>query len=49
MGIDEGALASLTPDIFITAGAQGGAPRSKVEDILRRAVDQAAALRGEAA
>ena len=48
-------LASLTPDLFIAAGAiasertaRGGATRSRVEEILRRAVDQAAALRGEA-
>ena len=50
------ALPAPTADLFVTAGAiaaeraaQCGAPRSRVEEILRRAVDQAAALRGEAA
>jgi integrase len=44
-----------TADMFITAGAivaeraaRGAAPRSAVEEILRRAVNQAAALRGAA-
>jgi hypothetical protein len=50
------AIPEPTPDIFIAAGAiaaeraaRGGGSRSRVEEILRRAVDQAAALRGEAA
>jgi hypothetical protein len=49
-------LLAPTPDLFIAAGAiaaeraaRGQAPRVQVEEILRRAVDQAAALRGEAA
>jgi hypothetical protein len=49
-------LPDVSPDLFIAAGAiaaeraaRGAGPRSRVEDILRRAVDQAAALRGEAA
>jgi hypothetical protein len=48
-------LPSPTTELFITAGAivaerasSGGAPRSRVEDMLRRAIDQAASLRGEA-
>jgi integrase len=47
-------LPSPTSDLFIIAGAiaaehaaRGGAPRSRVEDMLRRAIDQAASLRGE--
>jgi hypothetical protein len=49
-------LPALTAELFITAGAIAAdraarehAARSKVEEILRRAVDHAAALRGEAA
>jgi hypothetical protein len=49
-------LPAPTPELFITAGAivadraaHGRAERWKVEEILRRAVDQAGALRGEAA
>jgi hypothetical protein len=49
-------LPPVPADLFISAGAivaeraaRGAASRSRVEDILRRAVDQAAALRGEAA
>jgi hypothetical protein len=45
-----------TADLFISAGAiiaeraaRGAASRSRIEEILRRAVDQATALRGEAA
>ncbi len=50
------ALLDPTPDLFISAGAvvadraaREGAQRSKVEELLRRAVDQATALRGDAA
>ena len=50
------ALPSLTPDLFIAAGlivadraAASNAERSRVEEILRLAVDQAIALRGETA
>jgi len=49
-------LPAPSPELFIAAGvaaadnaARTGAPRSAVEEILRRAVDQAAALRGEVA
>jgi hypothetical protein len=48
------ALPALSPDLFITAGAlaanhaaQSRWARSRIEELLRRAVDQAAALRGE--
>jgi hypothetical protein len=47
-------LPAPTPELFIAAGlaagnsaAQAGAPRSVAEEILKRALDQAAALRGE--
>jgi hypothetical protein len=49
-------LPDPSPDLFIAAGvaaaegaARAGAPRSSVEEILRRAVDQAAVLRPEVA
>ena len=49
-------LPAPSPELFIAAGvaaaenaARAGAPRSAVEEILRRAVDQAAALRAEVA
>jgi hypothetical protein len=49
-------LPAPSPELFIAAGVaaadgavRAGAPRSAVEEILRRAVDQAAALRGEVA
>ena len=49
-------LPAPAPELFIAAGAAAadgaartGATRSAVEEILRRAVDQAAALRGEVA
>jgi hypothetical protein len=49
-------LAVATPDLFISAGAiaaeraaRQGAARYRVEEILRRAVDHAGVLRGEAA
>ncbi len=52
----EPALPEPTQDLFIAAGAiaaecaaRGHAPRVQVEEILRRAVDQAAALRWEEA
>ncbi len=45
-----------SPELFIAAGvalaegaARTGAPRSAVEEILKRALDQAASLRGEVA
>jgi len=47
-------LPAPTPELFIAAGlaaadnaAQAGTPRSDAEEFLKRAVDQAAALRGE--
>ncbi len=49
-------LPDPSPELFIAAGiavaegaSRAGAPRSAVEEILRRAVDQAAALRAEVA
>jgi len=49
-------LPAPSPELFIAAGiaaadgaARMGAPRSAVEEILRRTVDQAAALRREVA
>jgi trimethylamine:corrinoid methyltransferase-like protein len=49
-------LPPVAADLFISAGAivaeraaRGCEPRSRVEEILRRAVDQATVLRGEAA
>lgn len=49
-------LPAPSPELFIAAGvtvaegaSRAGAPRSAVEQFLRRAVDQAAALRGEVA